>query len=215
MTRQVGRPDWSPEQVERGISAWLKLGSSEEAAKETGIPARTIRSWRALHPGRFADHCRRLARGLQAVREEVAQEAAEGIREAVLVVRRSLRGDAPIDPRDAAALLKALTTVDSSFDKIGRLDANAPTEIVEDRHSALLAKPGPLHPLAHRITQLLEDPHLAWKLRDTARHEAYSFFSRQRYCQSIQTVYEQLETGAPIEVPQLEATGGLRFAGRA
>ncbi len=90
----------------------------------------------------------------------------------------------------------------------------AVSEIVEDRHSALLAKPGDLKTLAHRLEQILTDRQLAWKLRDTARHEAYSFFSRVRYCQSLKQVYEQVQAGRPVEVPPLEVTGGLRFAGR-
>ena len=91
----------------------------------------------------------------------------------------------------------------------------AVSEIIEDRHSALLTKPGQTHAMGHRITQCLADERLTWKLRDTARHEAFSFFSRQRYCQSMQTVYEQLASGTPVEVPDLEITGGLRFTGRA
>ena len=89
------------------------------------------------------------------------------------------------------------------------------SEIVEDRHSALLAKPGAAKSLAHRLSQVLGDSQLAWKLRDTARHEAYSFFSRQRYVQSLMSVYEQLVAGCrELEIPALQSTGGLRFAGR-
>ena len=88
------------------------------------------------------------------------------------------------------------------------------SEIVEDRHSALLVKPDQPASLAHKLDQLLQDPQLAWRLRDTARHEAYSFFSCHRYGQSLQTVYEQLVAGQSIEVPALETTGGLRFSGR-
>ena len=89
------------------------------------------------------------------------------------------------------------------------------SEIVEDRHSALLAKPDQPTALAHRLRQLIDDPQLAWKLRDTARHEAYSFFSRQRYGQSLQTVYQQVAAGGQVEIPPMPVTGGLRFAGRA
>jgi len=91
----------------------------------------------------------------------------------------------------------------------------AVSEVVEDRHSALLVKPGMSHALANRIVQVVTDKQVAWQIRDTARHEAYSFFSRQRYCQSLRTVYEQLVSGAAIEVPAMEVTGGLRFSGRA
>ncbi len=88
------------------------------------------------------------------------------------------------------------------------------SEVVEDRHSALLAKPGAPKFLAHRLRQLLCEPQLAWRLRDTARHEAYSYFSRQRYAESLHTVYEQVVAGRPVEVPAPESTGGLRFTGR-
>jgi len=89
------------------------------------------------------------------------------------------------------------------------------SEILEDRHSALLAKPNQQKELIKRIMRLLRDEQLAYKLRDTARHEAYSYFSRQRYCQSLEQVYEQLLAGTGIEVPALPVTGGLRFSGRA
>ncbi len=88
------------------------------------------------------------------------------------------------------------------------------SEIVEDRHSALLAKPGQPKALSHRLCQLTAEPPLAWKLHDTARHEAYSLFSPQRYRTSLQTVYDQMVAGQSVEVPPLESTGGLRFAGR-
>ena len=89
------------------------------------------------------------------------------------------------------------------------------SEIVEDRHSALLTKPNQSYALSHRLRTLFDDAQLSWKLRDTARHEAYSFFSRQRYCQSLQTVYEQMLAAQPVQVPAMEVTGGLRFTGRA
>ncbi len=89
------------------------------------------------------------------------------------------------------------------------------SEILEDRHSALLAKPNDVRELVKRLTRVVGDQQLAWKLRDTARHEAYSFFSRQRYCQSLQSVYQQVIERQPIAIPELEATGGLRFTGRA
>lgn len=89
------------------------------------------------------------------------------------------------------------------------------SEIVEDRHSALLAKPGRIHLLGHRVHQLIDDPQLAWQLRDAARHEAYSFFSRQHYCKCLTTLYEQLVIDETIDLPQMQVTGGLRFTGRA
>jgi glycosyltransferase involved in cell wall biosynthesis len=91
---------------------------------------------------------------------------------------------------------------------------HAISEIVEDRHSALLAPPHDGPALAHRLQRLLGDRQLAWSLRDTARHEAFSFFSRQRYCRDLTEVYRQAIDGEPVSVPEMEITGGMRFAGR-
>lgn len=94
----------------------------------------------------------------------------------------------------------------------------AVSEILEDRHSALLCKPDNPRAMSNRITQLLADRDQVWKLgdklRDTARHEAFSYFSRQRYCDSLRTIYAQTLAGAAIEPPAMPSTGGLRFSGR-
>lgn len=88
-------------------------------------------------------------------------------------------------------------------------------EILEDHHSALLAPPRDTKRLAHRLRQVIDDSQLAWKLRDTARHEAFSLFGRQHYCQSLAIVYAQCVAGEPIDVPAPPVTGGMRFMGRA
>ena len=133
--RPPGQSDWSREDIERGLAAWLRLGTSTAAAAETGIAAGTLRSRRHRHPElackiREAHDC-----AMKELREEIAKDAAEGIREAVLVARKALRGETVIDAKGAAAILRALATVDTSLDKIGRLDASTPTDIVEDRRS--------------------------------------------------------------------------------
>ncbi len=150
--RVAGRPDWKPEDIERALAAWMKHGSAEQASKETGIPVRTIRCWRARHPERFADHCRRLARELQDLREETARDAAEGVREGVLISRQALRGNSAVDGKTGASLIKALSYVENSLDRISRLDASTPTEIVEDRRSD--------GDLLVEIQQALNDPAL-------------------------------------------------------
>ena len=57
----------------------------------------------------------------------------EGIREGVLVCRKGLRGSP--DPKDAAALVRALATVDANLDRFERLDSGSPTAINEDRRN--------------------------------------------------------------------------------
>ncbi len=87
------------------------------------------------------------------------------------------------------------------------------SEMLEDRHSAILAAPGARTEMAHKIIDLFDDEQQAYALRDTAHHEAYSYFSRSRYCQQLKDVYQQLHDGQAVNVPEIEATGGLKFAG--
>ncbi|MCE9590704.1 MAG: glycosyltransferase [Planctomycetes bacterium] len=122
--------------------------------------------------------------------------------------------DAALAVGDAGGGLSLLWAMASNIPIVGEA-TYAVSEVLEDRHSALLVKPGARGALSTKVRQLIDDTHLAWKLRDTARHEAYSFFSRQRYCQSLQSVYEQTAAARPVEVPAMEPTGGLRFTGRA
>lgn len=133
--------------------------------------------------------------------------------------------ESPTTP--AAASLHAPPRLDSAaaLSLLWAMAANVPvvahatyahSEILEDRHSALLAHPDrPVH-MARQLLRILEDRELAWRLRDTARHECYSLFSPSAHTAALRAVYQQLLSGAPsVQVPPIPATGGLRFAGRA
>jgi len=62
-------------------------------------------------------------------------------------------------------------------------------ELLEDHHNALMiAKPHGRR-LAERIMQLREDSRLRWKLADTARTEAYEFYSQSRYLEQWRQCY--------------------------
>ena len=131
---------------------------------------------------------------------------------------------APLDPHPATHPLAGAESAGGDLSLHWAMAAGVPivgqatygiSEIVEDHHSALLAKPDQPKALSVRITQLITDKNLAWKLRDSARSEAYSFFSRRRYCLSLEQIYRDLPIGRSITIPPLESTGGLRFAGRA
>ncbi len=91
----------------------------------------------------------------------------------------------------------------------------ATSEILEDRHNTLFVKPGETRHLSGQLQRVFTDEQLAWKLRDAARHEAYSFFSKQRFTDNMTSIYKQVFTQKPIEIPDLPITGGLRFSGRA
>ncbi len=90
----------------------------------------------------------------------------------------------------------------------------AVSEILEHRHSALLVKPGQTWDAARALRQVFTDPKQAWRLSDAARSEAFSFFSRLRFCDQVKKVYEQIADGYPVIVDDLPVTGGIRFGGR-
>lgn len=123
--------------------------------------------------------------------------------------------DVAITLADAGAGLSLLWTMAANVPVIGQATVGN-CELIEDHHSALLTHPNPqnLRHLAGKLQQILTDTQLAYKLRDTARHEAFSFFSRQRYAGDLKTVYQQLIDAQQLKVPDMPSTGGLRFSGR-
>jgi glycosyltransferase involved in cell wall biosynthesis len=65
----------------------------------------------------------------------------------------------------------------------------AVSEVLEDRHTALLAPPDDPRALAQRILVLREDAGLQWRLADRARAEAYEYFAPSRYLQEMRAEY--------------------------
>ena len=55
----------------------------------------------------------------------------------------------------------------------------------------------------------------AWRLRDAARSEAYSLFSKSRFANDFAIAYQQILANEKIVIPDLPSTAGLRFAGLA
>ena len=133
--RRKGQRNIPSERLHEAFSAWLRHGSAEEAGRLVGVNASSVRSARSRSPQMWAEVVRDHVDAIRQRRQATAKDAAEGMQEAVLVARQALRGAAKIPGKDSAALLKALTAVDSSLDKIARLDASTPTEIREDRRS--------------------------------------------------------------------------------
>ncbi len=85
------------------------------------------------NPDKFRELQEALDQELREHRRAIAKEVVEGIREGVLVCRKALRGSP--EPKDAAALVRALATVDGNLDRFEPLDAGSPTSITEDRRS--------------------------------------------------------------------------------
>lgn len=89
------------------------------------------------------------------------------------------------------------------------------SELLEDRHNCLMVTQPRARLVAKKSLDILEDKSLQWKLTDTARTEAYEYFSMTRFIDQYRSVYEQVAKGREIEVPQPMAGAGLRFMGRA
>lgn len=193
-----------PPEVVNCVNAHMAAGLADQILRSKGVPVMLV-----VHPQQM----------------NIDQSMAAG---RALDMKETLR----IDPRVACPwellpgcdVALAMENTGGGLPLLWAMAANVPiigeanhaiSEIVEDRHSALLAKPGIPKALTHRLVQIATDKQLAWKLKDTARHEAYSLFSRQTYVQSLQQVYQQIVTGQEVQVPELQSTGGMRFAGRA
>ncbi|HEV2295026.1 MAG TPA: glycosyltransferase [Tepidisphaeraceae bacterium] len=89
------------------------------------------------------------------------------------------------------------------------------SELLEDRHTAVMAPACVPRRLARRVLDLHADTSLQWSISDMARTEAYELFSFTRFVEHFRTVYQQLAAGQSVVVPQQAAGAGLRFHGRA
>jgi glycosyltransferase involved in cell wall biosynthesis len=87
-------------------------------------------------------------------------------------------------------------------------------ELLEDRHTALLAPAGSPRALARRVLDLEEDSNLQWSISDMARTEAYEYFTQTRFVNQYRGVYRQVSEGAQVDVPEMAPGVGLRFHGR-
>ena len=89
------------------------------------------------------------------------------------------------------------------------------SELLEDRHTALMTAPGVPRRLARRVLDLHEDASLQWSIADMARTEAYEFFSFTRFVEQFRAVYQQVAEGRAVVIPEQAAGAGSRFHGRA
>lgn len=71
-------------------------------------------------------------------------------------------------------------------------------EMLEDRHTALLAASGSARALARRVLDLIEDPTLQRAIGDRARAKASQHFPLTRFIEQHRTLYSQLAAGATV-----------------
>lgn len=88
------------------------------------------------------------------------------------------------------------------------------SELLEDRHTALMVGECRSRLLARRVLDLHEDPQLVWTICDNAKTEAFEYFSMTRFVSQFRSIYGQYTAGKPVEVPQQAPGAGMRFIGR-
>lgn len=89
------------------------------------------------------------------------------------------------------------------------------SELLEDRHTALMVPNPSPKLLAKRVTELYDDARLQWSISDMARTEAYEYFPMTRFVGQHRTAYAQVAAGQRVDLPEQAAGAGLRFHGRA
>ena len=137
------------------------------------------------------------------LRRRVPFEQLMSATDAVLVTATEPAPTLPLAVCMAAALpIVALVTPTTS-------------ELLEDRHTALMVGRTAPRLLAQRVLDLRADPGLQWTISDMARTESYEYFSMTRFLSQWRAVYSQVASGQTVEVPQQAPGAGLRFHGRA
>ncbi len=87
------------------------------------------------------------------------------------------------------------------------------SELLEDRHNAMLVGSNSPRGIARRVLDIREDPNLQWAICDMARTEAYEYFSQSRLLQQFRSVYRQVDAEERVDVPQVPPGAGARFHG--
>lgn len=124
---------FSPEDIERGLTAIAITGNSYAASEQTGFSDRTLRSWQHKYPARLAEIQAGRAQLIeQACVEEFRQivyEGAKGTRKAITKAQEAL-DTLPIDAKDASTTAKNLATAAAiATDKVLLIEGR-PTSII-------------------------------------------------------------------------------------
>jgi len=82
------------------------------------------------------------------------------------------------------------------------------SELLEDRHSALMLGNPTARTLSQRILDLWSDERQSWSIRDTARTEAYEFFAGTRFVNQYRQVYRGIAEGKAVTVAEMAPAGG-------
>lgn len=150
---RAGIPNATEEQILAGLAEWIRSGSSRTAAALVGFDDATVRKWRVKHPDAWRKVTHAHEEALKDRRAAVAKDCADGLHIGAAQIRKRLANADALEPRDLASLVRALSEIDGTQDRIRRLDSGMPTEIVQSdaRDDAALVED---------IEQMLADPTL-------------------------------------------------------
>lgn len=88
------------------------------------------------------------------------------------------------------------------------------SELLEDRHTALMVPKAHPRLLSQRVLDLRTDVGLQWQISDRARTEAFSYFAPSRMIDQYRSLYEQMAAGKAVVVEQSDPGAGARFHAR-
>lgn len=88
------------------------------------------------------------------------------------------------------------------------------SELLEDRHTALMITQPQARQIAQRVVDLRSDTSLQWAICDMAHNEAYAYFTQSRMIDQYRDFYEQVAAGGAVTVAEPAPPAGVRFHGR-
>lgn len=150
--RKKGSGNAKPSDIQAGLDALIRLGSSEAAEKATSFKAATIRRWKSDHPELYHDLSQRHARELTEHHAANVKQAWRDAAEAAKQAAHDLRADPALSPRDKRQLAGIILDFARLGDHAMRLDAGDPTSITETRTREELLEDAATH--AARLAEL-------------------------------------------------------------
>lgn len=122
--------------MQAALSAWIRLGSSKAAAKETNVSDSTLRTWKERNPDLWDDLRQAHARELEKRHADNVKRAWSDLNEAAQIAMQRIRDGLYADGREFLALARCVSEFAKAGDTVARLDADKPTSIVENRTDA-------------------------------------------------------------------------------
>ena len=132
--RKKGSGNAKPSDIQAGLDALIRLGSSEAAARATGFEAATIRRWKSSHPDKYHDLAQNYARELESEHAGNVREAWRDLNEARRLAIAQIRTGC-LEARDFRAYAQTIADFAKFGDTVARLNAGDPTSIREDRRT--------------------------------------------------------------------------------